>query len=338
MTTSTVAPEIAKFAAAVREALADLPEEDRDELTDGLEADLSESLAEDLRRTLPDPVAYAAELRAAAGLPARARKRGAFAGLAESGRDTLSDVRIAIRRNPALAGALDFVDAVRPLWWAIRAWVASWVLAAFFGMERGYWFDGAWWIVFAVFLVVSVQWGRGRWLGTGVPTLIAVGNVIAVLALLPIRAATDNGGNGIGSFDRGYSAGANSVLNDPPAKGLMFDGKPLQNIYAYDAQGRPLHHVQLFDQSGHPLDPFSHQPGEDQPCADDGCASLIAAAKLETGQQAFNVFPLSLVRGKWSVEQGATIPVPGATATEPKGPFLKVPAVLETKKVSKSNH
>jgi hypothetical protein len=340
MTTSTVAPEIAKFAAAVREALADLPEEERDELTDGLEADLSESLAEDLRRTLPDPVVYAAELRAAAGLPARARKRGTFAGLAQSGRDTLTDVRIAIRRNPALAGALDFAETLRPLWWVIRAWVAAWILAAFFGMERGYWFDGAWWIVFAAFLVVSVQWGRGRWLRTGVPTLIIIGNVIAVLALLPIRAATDNGaGNGgNGAFTRGYSAGADSVLNDAPTKGLIFNGKPLQNIYAYDAQGRPLHHVQLFDQSGHPLDPFSHAPGEDQPCADDNCVSLIQAARLETGQQAFNVFPLSLIRGKWDDEQGATIPAPGASATEPKGPFLKVPAVLTPKKVAKSTH
>ena len=337
MTTSTVAPEIAKFAAAVREALADLPEEDRDELTDGLEADLSESLAEDLRRTLPDPVAYAAELRAAAGLPARTRKRGALAGLAKSWHDTLTDIGIAIRRNPALAGALDFLDAVRPIWWITRAWLGTWLLATFFGYSRGYWFDAGWWIVLVGFAVISVQWGRGNWHSRAVPALVVIGNVIAVIAFLPVMAAADNGGTGSGSFDRGYSAGADSVLNDPPAKGLMFNGKPLQNIYAYDAQGRPLHHVQLFDQSGHPLDPFSHQAGEDQPCADDGCASLIAAAKLETGQQAFNVFPLSLVRGKWSVEQGATIPVPGATATEPKGPFLKVPAVLP-EKVAKSTH
>jgi hypothetical protein len=155
MTTSTVAPEIAAFAAAVRDALADLPEEERDELTDGLEADLSESLAEDLRRTLPDPVAYAAELRAAAGLPAPSRKRGTFAGLAGSWRDTVADVRIAIRRNPALAGALDFASTLRPIWWVLRAWLAVWISSAIFGTERGYGFGPGWWLVLAAFVVVS---------------------------------------------------------------------------------------------------------------------------------------------------------------------------------------
>ena len=67
-----MAPEIVTFAEGVRAALADLPAEEVDDLTEGLEADLAESLAEDLRRTLPDPVAYAAELRLAAGLPGRA--------------------------------------------------------------------------------------------------------------------------------------------------------------------------------------------------------------------------------------------------------------------------
>jgi hypothetical protein len=65
---------------------------------------------------------------------------------------------------------------------------------------------------------------------------------------------------------------------------------------------------------------------------------LIQAARLDTGRSAFNVFPLSLIRGKWDNEQAATIPMPGAQPQEPKGPFLKVPAVLDTKKVSKSNH
>lgn len=337
MTTSTVAPEIAKFAAAVRDALADLPEEERDELTDGLEADLSESLAEDLRRTLPDPIAYAAELRAAAGLPAPARKRGTFAGLAQSGRDTLTDIGIAIRRNPALAGALDFLDAVRPIWWIGRAWVAAWLVSALLGGQPRYWFSSGWWIVFAAFVVISVQWGRGRWLSRGVPALIVIGNVIAVIAVLPIMAAADDGGSGYSEFDKGYSAGSDSVLNDPPAKGLLFNGQPLQNIYAYDAAGKPLHRVQLFDQSGHPLDAFSYKAGDGQPCGDDGCTSLVELAKLETGQTALNVFPLALLRAHWSDAKGATVPVPGARAEEPTAPFLKVPALLP-EKVAKSNH
>jgi hypothetical protein len=331
MTTSTVAPEIARFAAAVRDALADLPDEDRDELTDGLEADLSESLAEDLRRTLPDPVAYAAELRAAAGLPLRARKRGTFAGLAQGWHDTLTDVGIAIRRNPALKGALDFLDAVRPLWWILRAWLAAWLVSAFFGTERGYGFSGGWWLLLAAFVVISVQWGRGEWRGKQLRTLVVLGNVVAVLALLPVLAAADGDGGGNGSFDAGYSAGSDSVLNDPAVKGLSFDGHLLENIYAYDAAGKPLHDVQLFDVDGHPLvtsrdvDQVQMQPNP---------------VRLETGTKAYNVFPLSLTKMMWN-DNGDLVPDPdvdsGKAAAFKNGPFLKVPSVLDGK-VAKSNH
>ena len=80
MTTSTVTPEIVEFAQGVRAALADLPAEEVDDLTEGLEADLAEAYAEDLQRELPDPAAYATELRAAAGLPMRTKgaKSGVF--------------------------------------------------------------------------------------------------------------------------------------------------------------------------------------------------------------------------------------------------------------------
>ena len=59
-----------EFAAKVREALSDLPPDELDELTDGLEADLAER-AEESGLELGDPSAYAEELRAAAGYPPR---------------------------------------------------------------------------------------------------------------------------------------------------------------------------------------------------------------------------------------------------------------------------
>ena len=63
--TTTVPTEIASFAASVRAELADLPAEEVEELTEGLEADLAEAFREDLARELGDPSAYAAELRTA---------------------------------------------------------------------------------------------------------------------------------------------------------------------------------------------------------------------------------------------------------------------------------
>ena len=67
-------PDVAAFVAAVRARLADLTDEEREELLGGLEADLSERLTEG-EADLGDPAAYAAELRAAAGLEVR-RRRG----------------------------------------------------------------------------------------------------------------------------------------------------------------------------------------------------------------------------------------------------------------------
>ena len=63
-----------EYVERVRAALADLPPEDLDELTGGLEADLREQAGElppgtDLAAAFGAPTAYAAELRAAAGLP-----------------------------------------------------------------------------------------------------------------------------------------------------------------------------------------------------------------------------------------------------------------------------
>ncbi|CAN5620112.1 hypothetical protein BH10ACT10_BH10ACT10_28780 [soil metagenome] len=59
-------PQVAAFVAAVRGRLADLTEEEREELIGGLEADLSERLSEG-EADLGDPAAYAAELRGGGG-------------------------------------------------------------------------------------------------------------------------------------------------------------------------------------------------------------------------------------------------------------------------------
>jgi len=333
MNTSTVTPEIVAFAQGVRAALADLPADEVDDLTEGLEADLAEAYAEDLQRELPDPAAYAAELRAAAGLPMREKIRtGLLAGLASSWRDTRGDIAVAVRRNPALASVLDFVSELRPAWWIIRAWLATWLVAAFFGMERGYWFDGAWWLVLAVFVVISVQWGRGRWHGKAVPALIAIGNVFAVIALLPVLAAADDAGQE--QYAVGFDEGVAGAANDPTP--LARDGQPVTNIFAYDASGKLVPNVQLFDQQGKPLTTVSLGSGGGA-CANEDCTSIVQPVQLETGQSAFNVFPLSGVPADWDDNAQTAVPRPGATAVQPAAPFLKVPAVQDDKKVAKSN-
>ena len=338
MTTSTVTPEIAEFAQGVRAALADLPAEEVDDLTEGLEADLAEAYAEDLQRELPDPAAYATELRAAAGLPMRtkAAKAGGLSGLVQGWKDTRGDIAIAIRRNPASASAADFIVSLRPIWWITRAWLAAWLVAAFFGNERGFGMAGSWWLVLVAFVIVSVQWGRGRWHGNGVPALIAIGNVVAVVALLPVIAAAGDGG-GSSDYGVGYEDGLNQASQEAPTEGLMLNGEQLSNIYAYDESGKPLRNVQLFDQDGKPLVPFPMEQPDADGCVDDGCVKLLRPAQLETGAPVYNVFPLGTVPGQWDDQTGEVVAKPGATPVVPKAPFLKVPGLFTPEKADKSN-
>lgn len=325
MNTSIIAPEIVAFARGVREALADLPAEEVDDLTDGLEADLAESLAEDLRRTLPDPVAYAAELRLAAGLPGRAPARGSLAGIADAWTGARAGLAEAIDRNPGLAWLAEFLGVLRPAWWILRAWLAAWLVAAFTGMEHGYGFDGYWSVVLVGFTIVSVQWGRGRWGFPGLRGLVVAGNVFAVLVLLPVLTAAQSWGT-----ETVY------VEGDPvssSSQGLSMDGQPVENVYAYDAAGNKLSGVQLFDVDGKPL-----VPNRDV----DMTSNQYTPAILETGQQAFNVYPLVLTKIVWD-SYGEPMPDPNVdvdvdkAAVYANGPFLKVPALKSQEKVAQPN-
>lgn len=334
MTTSIVPAEIADFAARVREQLRDLPAEEVDDLTEGLEADLAEAYSEDLQRELPDPVAYATELRNAAGLPAPAKgaKAGMLSGLAKGWRDTRADIGMAIRRNPALVGMLDFFNVLRPLWWIVRAWLATWLVAAFFGSEQGYGVQGGWWLVMGAFVVISVQWGRGQWHGRGVPAAIVIGNIVAVVAFIPIMAAAGSWDGA--EYDTGYNDGLmadDGEADDGPSDGLAFNGAPLENIYAYDAAGKPVHGVQLFDVDGKPL--VTMRNTEEQ-------RLNPQPTTLETGAQAYNVFPLNLVWMTYNEDDELVVdpsPDPDKARAFRDGPFLKVPGLQVPEKVAKAN-
>jgi hypothetical protein len=330
MTTSTVAPEIVAFASEVRAALSDLSREEVDDLTDGLEADLAEAYAEDLRRELPDPVAYATELRGAAGMPRReTKRRGALTELGAGWERARERLAAEADRNPTVAGALAFAVSLRPAWWLVRAWVATWLLASVFGLQDGLWFSGIFWIVMPVLGVASVQWGRGRWDFPSRRELVVVGNVIAAVALLPVLAAASSSASNEG-FNQGYEAAVSETSADE-ITGLTLSGDPVTNVYAYDAAGQPLTRVQLFDQDGRPLDPFGTRPGDGRPCADEDdagvdCTSLFVPAQLVTGKQVYNVFPLDAIASVLD-EEGQNAPAPGAAPAPLPAPFLQVPAV-----------
>jgi hypothetical protein len=121
MTTTALHP-VDDFARAVRAALADLPADEVEDLTDGLEADLAERASDEESPEFGDPVAYANELRSAAGLPPCDGRRSSSVGsvLGSTWTDLLGGLR-ELQKHPLIARLVAFIVALRPLWWAFRA-------------------------------------------------------------------------------------------------------------------------------------------------------------------------------------------------------------------------
>lgn len=295
ITTDGTRESVHAFAQAVRDALSDLPADEVDELTDGLEADLSER-ADELGGTdaFGDPVLYADELRASAGLPERparqprssAYERGALA-LARAVRE--------VRTNPFGAWLVELVVSLRPVWWVIRGWtiyqfVALVLFQTSFGVlpvYRSVSANALQWLLMLVIIVFSVQWGRGRWLpGRWSRALLVVANIGVVLAILPLGAFAVND-----SYSPDSSA---SSVSEVPQQGLYSSGRQVFNIYAYGPDGTPLQNVRLYDQDGHPLltnpDPSSNPTIDGQ----DGQGNLFSLERspLADGNLGWAVYPL----------------------------------------------
>lgn len=247
-TVSTHEQQAIEFAAAVREHLADLPEAELDELLDGLQADLSERLADG--DELGDPVRYADELRQAAGLPApdAAAGRGK-----KKSRKTMRE-RWTVGRERAAAfwasspgkrAVRDFTLSLKPVWWVIRGLVLAQLLLAFVGQGFGRDLNPLSFLVMFALVVTSVQWGRGEWASKRWARVTrTVAQVIAVALVLPVSMLTINA-----------ATSPNYVYVDEGILpyGLFNRGAPVSNIFAFGCDGRQLDGVQLFDQTGRPI-------------------------------------------------------------------------------------
>ena len=130
--------EIADYVERVRRALADLSPADRDELLEDLPEHLAEVAAEDagaLVDRLGTPEAYAAELRAAAGLRAPdpspdLDERVAAAVHRLRGRLRVLDARV----GPVIgyANASEFLKLLVPAWWVLRGYLVAMLIAVVF--------------------------------------------------------------------------------------------------------------------------------------------------------------------------------------------------------------
>lgn len=282
-----VEEDVRAYVLAVRAWLGDLPADEVEDLTAGMEADLAERAAESggpLGGLLGQPEAYAAELRAAAGLPPRVEVV-ADAGPTEPWTDRLvRDAHDLVARHP-------WLRELRPTWWLARGAVAGWLVAQVLGTGR-------------VVLLPMVGAALSMWLGlvlrrreplrTGLRVALAAGNALAVVLLVPMLAFYT-----AGSGDFTDSSGGNL-----PQPGLSSDGAQVTNVFAYDAAGQRLSDVRLYDQYGHPLTVSS-----------DAVPVPVDANGQEPfgwppAQGTLGVFPLRLVAGSdpWSSTEGDWAP------------------------------
>ena len=266
-------PDVAEFVAAVRARLTDLPAEAQQDLTEGLEADLADKVAEQGSAVLGDPDTYASELRVAAGFsgePAPVRERRSLGEWATADLDGLH------RRWDALVSDLpgdpwDFLQAMRPAWWVARAWLALQLAdlvlgggSINYGLSPLPSLGSFSWPLLIAAVVVSVQIGRGKlWpgrprSGPGGRLLLVLLNGLAI-AITPVvltslfTPAKADSSYGVSADGDDYMMGYRDGESMYQREGIYASGKWISQIYPYDAAGKPLVGVQLFDQEGQPL-------------------------------------------------------------------------------------
>jgi hypothetical protein len=261
----TTNPEVEAYLAAVRDELGHLSEAERGDLLDDLALHLAEVAGDDsdddpngpqgLVARLGPPARYAAELRAAAGLPAppdagprpdSATGKGLRDALVGSWAGRMAQ---SAWRHPWTGETRTFVRQLTPAWWVLRGYLVV-ALFAWQGTNgadsfpipkvAGSWFLGLVSVVGAV--VASVAIGR-RTKRPGRRRLLAAFDVVLVLGAIAAL------GNVRGHLDQV------AFVSGPARAGYELSSPfgPVTNIYPYSRDGRPLDDVLLFDQDGRPL-------------------------------------------------------------------------------------
>ncbi|WP_125774677.1 hypothetical protein [Antribacter gilvus] len=407
--TDTLAAHVRGYAQAVRLHLSDLGPDVVEDLTDGLEADLTDALLDlpdqgrvpvpvsdprgprevpqrsedtswgeggggpvttvlDLAAVFGPAAAYAVELRSAAGLaPAavgeyRPPRRWAVGRGIVAAYEAVAERWRAVWRpfasSPAGSAILDFLKTLAPAWWILRGWVVVTVLLFPFGMSVRLWpYDRAAQFLMIVAIVVSVQWGRGKWLPrrSWAPRLLMVASVGAAVAAVPLVLYVASAGQpydyaGGSGYDAGFNDGYNQAqfatspvdyLGEPGSDGVWVDGMQVSNLFAFDQDGNPLRNVQLFDDRGRPVRTISDQGASQTWAVPDLPGDWVfQPAFAGDGRERWNVYPLQAVE----LEDTETVfdedgdgwndrPVP-LTGVRPQSmpwPFLKAPTEIPSK-------
>jgi len=244
MTFATLPANVEAYLAELRAELADLASDERDDLLAEVEASLLESAGDEpLAAQFGSPAAFAADLRASAGLPPKPA--------AKAPRPPRVDWDRVLTQTRVLA----------PIWWALRGYVAVAAIALATNAEFSArqpaipWLGSAQAGALAIAAGVLVSVAIGLWVRVSRPLALA-GNAILALALIPVLAH-------LASPERNPVAASPSVelaqrmealRYQQSTQGLAYNGETLKNVYPYDRRGHLLHDVRLFGDGGRPLD------------------------------------------------------------------------------------
>ncbi|MFE6734536.1 hypothetical protein [Microbacterium sp. NPDC057741] len=316
--TTSPAERIRAFAAAVRDELADLPEDDIDDLVGGLVGDLTDQAADsggDIE--LGDPVEYARELRAAAGLPERADAPMSTLPWHARLSGWIGRLPARIRSSAFGAWLLDLLGALRPVWWVARGWI----LYAFVGLSLGW---DIWprntvaWIGVIIAVLVSVQWGRGRWLPKNPLRHIATVASIAAVLLIPWTLGEIS--------NRATSFNAYDDMEYLPPDGLLLDGAQVGNLFVYDRDGMLIDGAQIYTGKGTPLNLYGKQSRDVQNGWDDqGDGTFTVPERDLAGKPLWNIYPLQV-----APLDEKTGEADSSQAQAPTPPFVRAPQRQES--------
>lgn len=304
------------------------------------------------------PAEYAAELRAAAGLPpavapdgTRGPRPGVRRRVRALGASLAADWRAGwqpVTSSPQWASVTEFLRTLVPAWWILRGWIAATLLLWMFG---GYEITmlppdlSARFVVLAA-VVVSVQWGRGRWLPTTwLPRIVRPSSVVAALVAAPlVLHAAAAGASSPYAWDRGYEQGrsdASSGLvssvsfgsgDSPGTAGVWVDGAQVSNLFVYDAAGEPLRDVQVFDDRGRQVRTVTEEGASGPWAVPDVEGTWYFQPALATdGRERWNVYPLRAVAEEdveYREGDGRPVPATGTRARDMPWPFLQAPTAV----------
>lgn len=261
MTTIPMHTGVQSFVASVRAELADLSPEDLDELTSGLEADLAERLEDSPSdpSVLADPVGYAAELRAAAGLPPRggpvprAASGGVFSALGSAWRALWGRYVTLVRTHSWLR------DAIHG-WWVLRG-----LLIGVFLAQTVFFHSGRLGVLAGFVVALAASW----WLARRAPRargLVIVRLGAALAAGFAALALVASGWMSL-PLPEIWPSNEPSSGTYVPEPGMYLDGAHLSNLFVYGPDGRRIDGARIYSQDGSQLslEPFYWSPAGSPP-------------------------------------------------------------------------